>query len=609
MNEQNQNEVQSKWPEIAYRKSGNGSTSDFPEPLKNGTGGRKVFVAVIIGVSILVITATIFIFQQFQSPNVSLTFSKPEQVMVGEQFIVNVSFANNSDKLLKDARLSLTLPQGISFSGQLADRRVLEQTIGDLGPGSINQQNFELIATDDPQTVKKVAAILKYTDTNGRGIQFERKSDFDVVIGQPAVSLNFTAPKDIISGTEFDVVVNYQNNTDKEFKNLRLQIDYQPMYQFKKASLDPTRGTNYWDLPPLPPGTNGTITLSGTANGPEKAFFGFNGVLSSDFRGQAYKISDQKASVSIATSPLSVFITANASSDYLAKLGDNVNYKITYKNNTNLILQNAKIRATLLGDLFDFTRASADVPFDSVSHTFTWIVANAPQLAAIPPGQEGSLNLSIPLKNAFPITRVSDKNYTLKIHVQIESPTVPPDTALEKTSAQNNLETKVAGKTEFDAQAFWRDAKAGILNGGPFPPRVNKPTQYSIHWVIKNYATDLKNVRVSGYLQSGARWTGVVKSNMPNAEPKYDQNTGLVTWNVGSIPATKGVLGAPAEAVFQMEVTPGSNLLGQTFPLLGESSLLGEDDFTGQEVQLEDRILTTTLTDDTSIQTGYGTQP
>ena len=99
-----------------------------------------------------------------------------------------------------------------------------------------------------------------------------------------------------------------------------------------------------------------------------------------------------------------------------------------------------------------------------------------------------------------------------------------------------------------------------------------------------NYATDVSDIQVAAYLQAGVRFTGTVKSNI-GTSPIYDQNSGLITWNIPSLPATKGVISAPAEAIFQVEATPSSNQVGRDMPLLSETKLEAKDMFT--ELQLE----------------------
>ncbi len=110
----------------------------------------------------------------------------------------------------------------------------------------------------------------------------------------------------------------------------------------------------------------------------------------------------------------------------------------------------------------------------------------------------------------------------------------------------------------------------------------------------------MSNVQVSAFLQSGAKWTGKVKSTVKDT-PTYDPATGAVTWNVGNISATKGVISAPIEATFQVEFTPPVNLVGRDAPLLSETKIQGTDSFTGQSLVSLDSALLSSVPDDKTI--------
>jgi hypothetical protein len=164
-----------------------------------------------------------------------------------------------------------------------------------------------------------------------------------------------------------------------------------------------------------------------------------------------------------------------------------------------------------------------------------------------------------------------------------------------------DLESKIAGKIAVDAKAFYRDASSGILNSGLYPPQVGKPTQFTIHWILKNYSTDVSNVKVSAVLQSGVKFTGKVKG-IDSSEPVYNASTKEVVWAIDKVVAGKGVLGQPLEVIFQVEITPGQNTVGQILDLIGPTQVEANDDFTGLELKSSDTTLTTGVPDDATIQ-------
>ncbi len=575
-----------------------------PSPLKSSD-------AIILGVVLVALIAGGFGLYKFliqpsapqANSKISLEFLKPNQILIGEPFTVSISISNYSDNILKNAKLSLFLPDGVYFAGQSDEARVSEQVVGDLGPGSINQQTFTLLALSGNPT-RRLEAKLSYSFSQTSGAQYESPALLDLLINQPAVTINLGVPQSVFNGQDFEIKASYSNNTAHDFKDVHLALDYPPIFQFKHSTVSPEGSSNNsWQLGTIPAGSAGTISITGSVLGPEGSFFDIVASLTSLISGNTYTVNKQTANVAISQSPLSLSITANNSADYISHLGDNVQYTIQYNNNSEMVMQNVKIQAKLVGELFDFSNIGTDGNFNSLNNTVTWFPATNRELLSVPSKQGGSVSFSIPIKNAFPIRLLSDKNYTLKIQAQIESPTVPQNITANKTVSVAEVESKVAGKLDFVSEALWRDAASGILNSGPYPPRVNQPTQFTVHWRIVNYATDVSNVHVSTYLQSGARFTGTVKSTM-DTQPAYNPNSGLVTWDIPFIPATRGFISPPPEAIFQVEVTPSSNQVGSNVVFLGDTTVQWTDSFVNQSGQATAKELDTSILTDATIAGG-----
>src|SRR3989344_1578837 len=372
----------------------------------------------LIVLVLLIIGGGYYWYSRPRGSGISLEFTKPNQVLVGQPFTFTVAFSNYSDQVFDNARLSIILPDEVSFVGQSPDQRVAEQLIGDVGPGSLNQQSRDLIVLGGSQSIKRVEAKLSYR-VSGSSAEFESRSGADIAIGQPAVGLTFTAPQNVPNGEDFDLTIQYQNNSAEDVRGLRLQLDYPQAFKLKKSSLAPVQGvTNAWDLGTLPKSVGGTITISGSAVGPEQSLMNFIATLSADFLGQDYTISKQAADVSIAISPLALTVTLNNSAGYVAHLSDTLTYTLRYRNNSDTTFTNVTISAVLTGELFNMAAIQSAAAFNSVSNTLTWNTANTPALANIAPGQEGSVDMTLKVKDAFPIRRLSDKNYTLKVQAQ-----------------------------------------------------------------------------------------------------------------------------------------------------------------------------------------------
>ena len=182
---------------------------------------------------------------------------------------------------------------------------------------------------------------------------------------------------------------------------------------------------------------------------------------------------------------------------------------------------------------------------------------------------------------------------------------MPYYVSADKTVELTNLVTKVKGQIAIATKALFRDTASGIENRGPLPPKVNNPTNFTIHWTIVNYNTDVSNVQVKTSLLSGVRFTSKVKSNISSL-PAYNDRTGEISWTIDKIPATKGVLGTPVEAIFQVEATPNITQISQPMPLLSETQLTAVDDFTQNQISGYFPAITSEMISDSTFKSGQG---
>jgi hypothetical protein len=578
--------------------------AQFDEPRTEK--GHMLLWSVIVFVVLLGSGVLYFFLRPTPGPSVSIGFTNPNQgVLVGDPFTLQVNLANNSNVALSGATLSLTLPQGISLVGASNDPRIIQTSTGDIAPGSIDDQTFSLIATNDANSVQQIVASLAYMTSSSKALYDANGSD-NLIVGGPAITLSFNAPAAIFSGQNFQVPISYTNNTTHSFNNVELTLQYPSggAFSFQGSTMQPdSAANNSWNLGTIPAAGNGTITITGNIVGSANASYAINGNLMGSVAGNTYTLTNSSANLVIGSSPLSLTAVVNNDKNYVAKTADTLNYTITYTNNSSVTFQNVTITAGLVGALYDLATVTSNGSFSSLTNAITWNAANTPALLNVAPGATGSVTFTVRTKPTYPVSAYKD--YTLQMNARIASATVPPGTAASSTVSATSISNDVGGAISLVSEAFHGDPSSGISNTGPYPPKVNRATQYTIHWIITNYATDAKNVTVSAYLQSGTTCTGVIKATMPGSAsttaPTCNAANGLITWNIPVVPAMTGVADAPAEAVIQVTNTPASNELGGTVTLLGPTTLTATDGFTSSTLQASASDLTTQLPDDRSI--------
>ncbi|OGY98299.1 MAG: hypothetical protein A2855_01165 [Candidatus Liptonbacteria bacterium RIFCSPHIGHO2_01_FULL_57_28] len=566
----------------------------------------------ILGLIVLAgaVFAAYYIYFRKPVPNLTLQVSKPDQVLLGEPFRVTVAYTNESDQNLEEAAIVVTAPDGASIMGLHPTARLGQQDVGLLGPQQIGAKTFDFIVTEGEDSVKQISISFKYRlEGGGPGPGLEKTATADIAVGAPAIVLNFSVPQKIFAGQMFDMDIAYQNNSKTPFQNTNLIIDYPQVFQFQSASSSPTSENHIWGLGTLEPGTQGGITVTGSVGASQQTYLTMATHMQVELNGQRYDLASKTAPIGIQSTPLAISIVANRKSNYIAALGETIFYTLNYRNNSEFSLQNIVIEAALDGEMFDLTTLRSPGSLDSVRNTVTWNAGTAPALRNLAPRQSGSVDFSINLKGIWPIQAADDKNFSVQVSSTIQSLSVPPGITAEQTLSSGNTITKISGQTTVNTSVYYKEPAASsstissstvsttVVNTGPYPPKVNQPTQYTVHWKIVNYSTDAKNVRVMATLLSGARMLKVVRSNAETS-PVFDSRTGQVSWDIPIIPAGQGVLGEPLEAVFQIEATPAANQSGRSIPLIGETTLKATDGFTGVNLTSKSAARDSSLPDD-----------
>lgn len=565
--------------------------------------GRWAFWC-LIGVTALIAGAGAFyLYQYFTSRNVALDIQAPTDVLTGAPFEISARFTNQSDKVIHGGRIDLFLPDNTFLTADgAAQKRVFTKGVGDVATGGSVEAKIPLVAYQGNDTVRTFRIVASYLLSSlGPETRLEAEKSVAVNFRSPAITLDLTAPQKVLPGEPFDIRIDYRNASGIEFNRLAIALDIPPFITVSNTNPSSTAGAT-WQLDRLAPASGGSIAIKGVAMASDLSFFDVHATIKSD----ANVVSDKRATVNIAPAPLALRASVNGQSNYVSHAGDTLHYAIAYSNNSDVAMSDVVVTAKLSGAMFDFTTLRTQGSYDSVANTITWNTANTPELRLVQPKSQGAVTVDLQTKLNYPIKRLSDKNFILKIDAGVSSPTVPYYVATDKTVAVAHLENKIQGAVALQSFALFKDSTLGAQNQGPFPLKANSPTTFTIHWLITNYSTDLRNVQVRSTLPSGVRATGKAQSTVTSA-PAFNDRTGEIVWSIDRIPATKGIVGKPAEAIFQIEATPNITQIGQPMPLVGDVSITAIDDFASSTLSASAPAITSELTHDPSFTQGQGT--
>ena len=506
----------------------------------------------------------------------ALVFNGPEEALVGVPFDLEVGVSNQSDQVLQDSKISLALPRGMVFIGQSVEENLSSKGLGNLGIGSLSSESFKLMITDgEVGDIKDIKVYIDYS-LELLGSRFKKEEQWRVKVAGPAVKLTVLAPDKITSGATVQLKVNYENISDQEIGNLFLEISYPEAFQYEKSSLPPDRDDNYWQLGGLHSGSKNDLLITGRLIGLENSAHSFKASLGLEWEDKAYILDEQIINTAIKIAPVSLKISANNVSEYVATPGELINYSIDYQY-LGSPGAGATVTAKLAGEMFE------------ESKTLTWRLDNLQQ--------SGTVKFSARVRDDYPIRRLGDRNFVLRVEARLDD---------GKNVAVAESENKVSGRIDLAAKGFFRDAASGILNKGGFPPVIGQATEYTIHWTLINFSNDARDIKVRAKLPNYVKFTGTVKSS-GDSKPIYNKNTNEVVWEINRIAATRGIIGAPLEAIFQISATPPVDaVVGQYLPLIGEATINAIDEFTGFPLSSTSPAISTHLPDDKTIGDGEG---
>lgn len=583
---------------------GSGDLSEPIEPETEAPHGSwkpvKVLVIILVVIALIagVGAAYFFLLRGPQAAAVVISGNVPSQIYGGEPFDLAVNVVNASAVSLERPTLMITVPDGVDLVGSGAGTRSVSFPLDSLAPRGQVSKSVKLVAHGEANSIRQVEAVLQYATPDSADHTFQAKQNIPVSFSIPAITLTIEGPQYVAAGKDFVITVRYRNNLDHTLPPTDVRIAYPANFTYASAQPAPNEGNNQWNLPELKARAEGTILIHGAVAAGRSDTFPFLANISTGSVLGDYTVAEQALTTQLLPTPLEIVVETSGNKEGVVHIGDSVSYGITVKNITTFPIENLIVTAKLASSMFEPSSVSSNGSFSSVTNTITWNVASAQALRTLAPGESTQVSFNVRIDKTFPLKSVSDKDFSAVIGVTASSPTVPLNTAAERISASTTSTLKVAGTLAMDALAYWKEPQAGISNKGPYPPHVNQATQYTIHWVIRTQGTDMKNVRLAASLQSGAKWTGVVKSNQ-STKPAYNTQTGEVTWDIPLVAANRGSLGAaPAEAVFQIEQTPASNQAGREVMILSGTNLKATDAFTGEAVSARDDDLTTALPDD-----------
>jgi uncharacterized repeat protein (TIGR01451 family) len=560
----------------------------------------NIVMAVIVVASTVLVALLAVLFvrlanSSFKEENVITSITGPEKIAVGDKISYEVVVENKNRIKLNDVTLQIKLPNNFILQNNsfIVDRNLsgAKIVIGEMKGHSKKQYKLDVVVgyADDQQMVLKT--IVKYQPDN---VSSYFQVDTAKNINSKKIDLNiFVSTAETVSSGELlamDVII--KNDSNDDFKDIVLKIDYPEGFVYEKSSKEVlSEKNNKWLIDGLNRGEQRKITIAGRLNGQLDVIKKFKIFL---LRNQHDETILTKTEKSLKIVPSKVLLRQVVNNKNVSP-GDYLQYKILFKNNSTTPLHNLVLKTYLPEKYID--RNSVDIRhgyYDSRDNVITWKAADINQLSLLEPGEEGNVVFRVRVQDKILPKDRNDKNFYTLAHSEIESLDVDSPIFENKKIMSNKLKVPINSAVSVVARASYLPTESDNSKMDNVL-RVDKKTFIKVQFSIYNTTSRLKDVKLVADLPSGTKWERQIFPSGDNL--KFDINSNKLEWRLGIVDVGTGFISPPEKAEFIISVTPSANQTNYGIDLINNILLRAKDMFSGNGIGYELKSITSEATD------------
>jgi hypothetical protein len=552
-------------------------------------GMALVFFALSLGVAAFIFFGGL---NMISSNNVDIKVTGPSSVSSGEELLAEISIINGNRTNLENAALLIDYPEGTRSSTDDTTLLVHDRIeIGTIESGKSINQSLRGVFFGEVGLERSVVLRLEY-GVKGSNSTFSKEKKYTVSIGSSPIIMNVEYPKDINSGQSVTFTINLTSNSSVVLPHTLLKIDYPYGFTYSSSSIKPLRGNALWDIGSLKGGDKKTLTVTGVLVGQNLEERTFTISVGTSSQGSVpdleTKLSVSSATVAIKKSFFDLAITSSGRTVTVAHPSHSVPVQISWQNTLPERIVNARIEATLSGNVFDrgSVRPADGGTYRSLDNTVLWDKNSTAPLSEMSPGDSGRVSFSFS-SLVDPVLMRSVRNPYMDIDVKITGDRVSQD--ITPISSTARMTVRLLSSLNLTARSY-RTAP-GFTNTGPIPPVADKETTYVVNWTLTNTTNDVNGGIVSAILPAQVRWIGEVTPQ--NERVTYNSDTKQITWNVGSIAAGTGYTYSPKQISFKVALLPSVTNAGSAMPIVGAAQAVVFDTYASTTISVMSQPVTT----------------
>lgn len=532
----------------------------------------------------------------FSPKNVAFELVSPENAKAGELAKFEIKLSNKNKISLSWADIIFEYPKNAKPIKEEAKKTLRERRkLGSLRPNEEIKEIFEAYVFGESGKEYEFKAGLELR-FEGSNIISEKEIAGKIKITGSPIGINIEGPEEINSGQAVKLKINYLSDSSALFKNMVLEIEYPPGFNFQKASLSPVLQNKRWAIGDLG-NERRSIDVEGTLGGNNLEEKYFKIKIGEIVKGELNVYGESVKKIMVKQEFLEAIIATDAK-DQIASAGQIIIGEVKYKNNLAVGVENVKIELEILGKAVDEKSVSAPQGYYLGSDKkIVWQGGSFRNLKYLEPGEQGQVGFQFKLLDKLPIKSPMDKNFTIDLKLKIETASPPPDYQEIDLGSESTLTIKVESALVFSRQGFYY--YKNIPPAGPIPPRVGQKTIYTVVFSLANGSNDISNLEIRSFLPDYMTWENKILGESEKLE--YNDKNREIIWKIPRLEAGEGVIKPSRQTAFQIGLIPSLPQIGASPVILGETFLRGVDEFTEKAIEEKKAALTTELRDDSRL--------
>lgn len=586
--------------ETIYQEEGDERDMTRLVQTKRSTLRRVLAGAVVFFALLTVVSWAGFLF--FSGSQNKFSGDKVELLIEGDAGITGGSvetyvfrYKNNESIPLGTASLEIRLPKEFQLVSSEPAPVGNAWKLGSIAPGKegiITLRGTVLAPKDKPLDFQ---AILTYRPADFNS-EFQKVTTRTVAVSDSVIDLTVDGPAKAMPGDKITLLLKYKNESELDAVGARVTADFPAAFIPESSEPKSTNDSiSEWLLPALKAGAEGSIAVSGSfaSNAQGKVDLPFN-VGFSDADG-SFLPQEQVVFTSgvIKGDLVTTLILGGKAENQQVSFGDTLHFAVGYKNAGESTLGNVTLTlvidalpipgAMLRWNELKDTRGGA-----KNENSVTWTSKQVPALATIKPGEEGLIDIDLPILTA-PIA--DQKEYSITSWIESTIETVDGE-KVGRTAKSQPIVAKIGSDVTVVEDARYFNADGVPVGSGPLPPKVGESTTYRVFWNITNSLHELADLRLAVPLPDGVVWNGV--SNVDAGSLRYDGAASKMIWTLNRLPTNITKLGIN----FDLAITPTPEQAGKLPTLVDALIFEATDRATGETIILSAPPLTTALEND-----------